>query len=77
MASHHEQNAKGVSPAAVDGPCEASSVGKLSVTYSKPAELQGPCEDGTISKAPNGPGTGSIPVDGPNTPNPMSNTGDH
>ena len=77
MASHHEKNAKGVSPAAVDGPCEASSVSKLSVSYAKPESMDGPCEDQHYTKAPDGPGTGSIEVDGPNTPNPMSNTGDH
>jgi hypothetical protein len=77
MASHHENNAKGVSPISVDGPCEDSKVSKLAVSYPQPITMDGPNEDQKFSKAPEGPGTGSIEVDGPNTPNPMSNTGDH
>lgn len=74
MPSHHEKNAKGVSAAAVDGPNEGSSVGKLSVSYASPDVLDGPNEDQNYTKAPDYTSKDET-VDGPNTPDPMASNG--
>lgn len=76
MASHHEKNAKSPGFADVQGPGSASSAGKLSVSYPRAEDMDTPTSPFSVNKAPDYT-AGDVEVDGPNTPNPMSNTGDH